>query len=199
MWKQRSRTRENEREREKDGISMTSEQQTLSKNRAVGMGVFAAAAVGLFLYARARPGKATVPIIYPPESATGTGRVFQTVHTPEEFELLLSSAAASRGTLFATFVRLGERPSNSMATHMWEIVRQVQTPNTCTVCVEVAGGRNDELARRYLVNTVPSVVALKKTLPYDVYQDAAVQNSNTAVDDVDKEKLREWVEHVLSK
>lgn len=126
--------------------------------------------------------------------------MFQTIYTPEEFELLLSSPASSRGTLFAAFVRLGEGPSNSMATHMWEIVHSIDKPEyTSTVCVELAGGRNDPLVSKYMINTVPSVLALKKTLPYDIYTDKGVGNSDTKIEDVDKEKLREWVEHVLSK
>ena len=173
------------------------------KNRLLGIGIFAAATVGLFLYVRARPGKATKPIVFPgepPTGAAGTGRVFQTIYSLEEFELLLSSPSSSRGTLFATFVRLGEGPSNSMATHMWEIVRSVDKPEyTSTVCVELAGGRNDALVSKYLINTVPSVLALKKTLPYDTYTDKRVGNSNTSIDDVDKEKLRAWVLEVLSK
>ena len=169
-------------------------------NRLLGIGIFAAAAIGLFLYARNKPLKNSLPIIYPPDTpAKGNGRVFQTIHTPEEFDLLLSSPASSHGTLFATFVRLGETPSNSMATNMWEIIRNVETQNTGTVCIELTGGRNDELMRRYIVNKIPSVVALKKTLPYDIYVDEKVQNSNTDINDVDKEKLREWVESVLSK
>lgn len=87
-----------------------------------------------------------------------------------------------------------------MATHMWEIVRSVDKPEyTSTVCVELAGGRNDALVSKYLINTVPSVLALKKTLPYDTYTDKGVGNSNTSIDDVDKEKLRAWVLEVLSK
>jgi hypothetical protein len=178
---------------------MTTEQQTLQRNKLLGVGIFAAATLGFFLYARAKPGKATLPVIYPKESATATGRVFQTVHTPKEFDMLLSTPAASRGTLFATFVRLGEEPSNSMATHMWEIVRNVETPNTSTVCVELAGGRNNELVQRYMVNTIPSVVALKKTLPSDTYIDDKVKNSNTDINHIDKEKLRQWISNILTR
>lgn len=86
-----------------------------------------------------------------------------------------------------------------MATNMWEIIRNVDTPNTATVCVELTGGRNDELMRRYVVNKIPSVVALKKTLPYDVYVDEKVQNSDTNINEVNTENLKLWVESVLSK
>lgn len=175
-----------------------SEQQSIQRNKLIGIGIFATAAIGLFFYAKAKPGKATASVIYPPEKQ-GTGRVFQTIHNPQEFDLLLSSPDSSRGTLFATFVRLGEKPSNSMATHMWEIVRTCDTPYTSTVCVELAGGRNDELRTRYMVSNVPSVVALKKTLPYDIYVDPNVRNSDTEIDEVDQEKLKNWVESVLSK
>lgn len=179
-------------------MSKYTEQQTIQRNRLLGIGIFATAAIGLFFYARARPGKATMPIPYPADKH-GTGRVFQTIQTPQEFDLLLSSPASSHGTLFATFVRLGETPSNSMATHMWEIVRDCDTPNTSTVCVELDGGRNEELRVRYMVNNVPSVVALKKTLPYDVYVDPGVKNSDTEINDVNQQKLKDWVENVLSR
>lgn len=183
---------------------MTVDQHTpvQNKNKLLGIGIFAAATIGIFLYAKARPGKATMPIVYPIDSkvASSKGRVFQTIYSPEEFDLLLSSPSASRGTLFATFVRLGEEPSNSMATHMWEIVRNIEKPDyTSTVCVEVAGGRNDELVSKYMVNNIPSVVALKKTLPYDTYIDEGVGNSDTKINEVDKEKLHQWVIKVLGK
>ncbi|KAG0688464.1 hypothetical protein C6P40_000924 [Pichia californica] len=173
-----------------------------NRNKLLGVGIFAVATIAVVLYARAKPGKATMAQVYPIETSTTTskGRVFQTINTPEEFDLLLSTPSASRGTLFATFVRLGESPSNSMATHMWEIVRNIDKPEyTSTVCVELAGGRNDQLVNKYMVNTVPSVVALKKTLPFDTYVDPDIRNSNTEINDVDKEKLRKWVIEVLQK
>lgn len=176
----------------------TTEQKNLQRNKLLGIGIFATATIGLFFYARARPGKATVPIIYPTDKH-GAGRVFQTIQTPQEFEQLLSSPASSHGTLFATFVRLGETPSNSMATHMWEIVRDCDTPNTSTVCVELAGGKNDELRSKYMVNSVPCVVAMKKTLPYDIYVDSGVGNSDTEINQIDQAKLKLWVESILAK
>ncbi len=170
------------------------------QNKTVGIAIFAVATIAAVLYARARPGKATMPVIYPPEGpAKGTGRVFQTVYSPEEFDTLLSSPASSRGTMFATFVRLGETPSNSMASSMWNIIRDTDNTHAATVAVELTGGRNDELLRRYVVTKVPSVVAIKKTLPYDTYVDEKVQNGDTHIDEIDKERLRSWVEQVLSK
>lgn len=172
---------------------------SLQKNKFIGIGIFAIATITALVWAKSGPGKATLPIIYPSESHTATGRVFQTVQTPQEFDLLLSSPSVSRGTLFATFVRLGEAPSNSMATHMWEIIRNVENPETSTVCVELTGGRNNELMQRYMVNTVPSVVALKKTLPNDTYVDDDVKNSNTNTNIIDRERLRLWIANVLGR
>lgn len=176
------------------------EQQPQRQNKGLGIALFAAATIAAVLYARARPGKATLPIVYPPEGpAKGKGRVFQTVYSPEEFDTLLSTPECNRGTMFATFVRLGEIPSNSMAQGIWNIIRDVDDSNAATVAVELTGGRNDELLTRYVVSKVPSVVAIKKTLPYDFYVDDKVQNGDTNVNDVDTEKLKAWVEQVLSK
>lgn len=183
----------------KQNKPMTTEKPPTQRNKLLGLGIFAAATVGLYLYTKARPGKANLPYVYPTEQALATGRVFQTVYTPQEFELLLSSPAALNGTMFVSFVRLGEGPSNSMATNLWDIVSRVETPNTSTVAVELMGGRMEEIANRYVVNKVPSVVALKKTLPYDTYVDPAVRNSNTEVNEIDREKLQEWVENVLTR
>lgn len=188
-------------------LAMTEPAQTpppkmTTKNRLLGIGIFAAATVGFFLYTRARPGKATLPIVYPPPQSLSKshGRIFQTVDSPEQFDIILNTPNALNGTLFATFVRLGEAPSNSMATHMWEIVDRIEDPEyTSTVCVELSGGRNDELASKYMITSVPSVLALKKTIPYDIYVDEAVGNSNTKVNEVDRENLCDWVEHVLER
>lgn len=179
---------------------MTTEQPIQSNKKLLGIGIFTVATITAFIWARSKPGKATLPIIYPPETHSSSGgRIFQTIQTPQEFDLLLSSPAVSRGTLFATFVRLGESPSNSMANHMWDIIKNVENPETSTVCVELAGGRNNELMQRYMINTVPSVIALKKTLPSDTYVDDNVKNSNTNVDIVNRERLRLWIANVLGR
>lgn len=184
---------------------MTAEQQP--RNKYIGIAVFTAASLGLYWFAKTKPIKPTLPIVYPPQYANPTGRVFQTVYTPQEFEFVLNSPESSKGTLFATFVRLGEPASNSMATNIWDIISHVKPAQptssndnaVSTVCVELLGGRNDEIASKYIVNKVPSVVAFKKTLPSDSYYDVKVQNSDTDVDEIDKDKLQDWIHKVLGR
>lgn len=124
--------------------------------------------------------------VYPPKNTLN--RIFMTVQSPDELQAVLGTSAGLRGNLYVGFVRLGSDRSNKLAQSLWKAVgdTQFKTKEVAAVCVELDGGRNDAVVNEYVVQTVPSVVRLYKGVL-----------TGDRTEEMDEEKLREWVQKTL--
>lgn len=130
--------------------------------------------------------------VYPPKGPS-INRIFNTVYTPAELKPLLSTPAGLSGNLYLGFVRLGAEDSNKLATSLWKVMQetplgQKEGEEVGAVCVELDGGRNDEVMREYMVGEVPMVVRIHRGILTD--------DRTTALDE---EKLKQWVIETLKK
>lgn len=127
--------------------------------------------------------------VYPPKITLN--RVFTTIQSPDELQAILGTPTGLRGNMYLAFVRLGGERSNTMAQSLWKAMANTdfhQKEEVSAVCIELDGGRNDQLINDYIVKTVPSIVRLHKGVITD-----------DRTEELDAEKLKDWIIKTLEK
>lgn len=121
--------------------------------------------------------------VYPPKQSLN--RIFMTIQSPDELHAILGSPAGIRGDLYLGFVRLGSERSNTLAQSLWTAMAKTdfkKKEDVGAVCIELDGGRNDQLIHDYMVEKVPSVIRLNKGILTD-----------DRTEELDAEKLKDWI------
>ncbi|GMG31555.1 unnamed protein product [Ambrosiozyma monospora] len=132
-------------------------------------------------------------IIYPPQTPTGNNknRIFMAVRDPSELQPLLNT----KPPLLLNFVYRGEPASNKLTGALQRIVAyDLEDDGKLINLVDIESDEpaNKDLLLTYQVNTVPSVVVVKKQIPRGSYVDKDLV-ADPEHSEVKWDELRLWV------
>ncbi|KAH3670301.1 hypothetical protein WICMUC_004870 [Wickerhamomyces mucosus] len=128
-------------------------------------------------------------IIYPPSSTKQGNRIFLPIRFEDELDTIL----LIKRPLLLNFTVRGDPYCNKVTGALQRIVAYETDKKVNMVDIEVDEPGTKDILPRFGVKNIPTIVAVRKTLPVDNYVDQNLLNDPES--EIDWEKLKKFIEN----